>query len=138
MFLYFITGVYYSTVFDLQPSVNSCPSPWIYDSVSSTCTAPFGPGCHTVSVLSSASFAYIRGSASAVQFGATCAFGPASRPSTIDGTSERAIVPLLYTILCYKIFDVLYTASVHHKIPLVSDSNGMYSNVFSAANLSFR
>ena len=83
--LFHIAGSTFTNEFTLSPGPASCPSPWVYDAASSSCTAPFGPGCHSVSFLPSSNFAYIRGRASGVQFGSTCAFGPSERSADIDG-----------------------------------------------------
>ena len=81
----FPAGVSFTTAFDLQPSQGNCPSPWVFDATAQACTAPFGPGCHSVFANPAAAYSYVRGTVVGAQFGSTCAFGPNARPGTVEG-----------------------------------------------------
>jgi hypothetical protein len=83
-----VSGAVYSGIVVVNASSGFCPTTWRYDAVSKTCVAPFGPACHSFTVSINTPFAFVKGSAAGVQFGATCAFGPTGRPTSIDGQSS--------------------------------------------------
>lgn len=84
-----LAGSTFTNAYTLSVSSSGCPSPWVYSASGLACVAPYGPACHSVFVPASFPYSTVRGSASGVQFGDTCAFGPSGRPTSIEGTPSR-------------------------------------------------
>jgi hypothetical protein len=82
-------GVTFTTVYSMTtPSDTTCMSPWVYSADANACVAPSGPGCHVLSFKPTVNYRYIRGTVSGVQYGETCAFGPAGRTTRLEGMTR--------------------------------------------------